>query len=218
MAITLKHLAELSGVSIRTVSRVLKNQDHVQKEKRELILSLAKHHGYVPNMAARNLRLHQSRFVGILCSEAPYEVFRQKLQDLETRLEENGFYPVMACCTGNGKPLEHILSDWAGLVDFVVVSLFESDIQLNTLPPLFEKFSMTPIYVDQDSELPGHNLSICRATGIRDAVSILIRSGKKRILRCGNLSSRETGLAQAFSETEPEKRPQLLQIPDGIGV
>ena len=80
MAITLKQLAELSGVSIRTVSRVLKNQAHVQEEKRKQILSLAKQHHYVPNMAARNLRLNRSRFVGILCSDAPYEIFRQKLQ------------------------------------------------------------------------------------------------------------------------------------------
>ena len=82
MAVTLKQLAELSGVSIRTVSRVLKHQDHVQEEKRERILDLAKRYHYVPNMAARNLRLSQSKFVGILCSDTPYEIFRQKLQAL----------------------------------------------------------------------------------------------------------------------------------------
>ena len=211
MAITLKQLAELSGVSIRTVSRVLKNQDHVQDEKRKRILALAKEHHYVPNMAARNLRLNRSRFVGILCSDVPYEIFRQKLQDLETRLESRGYYPVMACCDGSAEQLSRIFSDWAGLVDFVVVSLFDVSVP-EKLPELLGQYSMTPIYVDQEQNFPGHHLSINRATGIRDAISVLIRMGKKRILRCGCLQSRETGLHQAFAETPEDKRPELLWI------
>ena len=186
MAITLKQLAELSGVSIRTVSRVLKNQAHVQEEKRERILALAKQHHYVANMAARNLRLNRSRFVGILCSNAPYEVFRQKLQDLETRLEKKGYYPIMSCCDGSVEQIEKILSDWSGLVDFVVVSLFDVPLPKKQLPELFEQFSMTPIYVDQEEVLPGHHLNINRATGIKDAISVLIRSAKSAFFRCGS--------------------------------
>ena len=66
--ITLKKLAELSGLSIRTVSRVLKNQAYVVPEKRELVLKLAEQYHYLPNMAARNLRLQKKSFVGILSS------------------------------------------------------------------------------------------------------------------------------------------------------
>ena len=211
MAITLKQLAELSGVSIRTVSRVLKNQAHVQDEKRKLILALAKQHHYVPNMAARNLRLNRSRFVGILCSDAPYEIFRQKLQDLENRLEEKGYYPTIACCDGSEKQISKILSDWSGLVDFVVVSLFDIPVS-KKLPELFEQYSMTPIYVDQESDFPGHHLSINRATGIKEAIALLIKNGKKRILRCGMLQSRETGLQLAFSETAAIQKPELLRL------
>ena len=213
MAITLKQLAELSGVSIRTVSRVLKNQAHVQEEKRNLILSLAREHHYVPNMAARNLRLNRSRFVGILCSDAPYEIFRQKLQDLESRLETRGYYPTMACCDGSAEQMQKIFSDWSGLVDFVVVSLFDVPIP-RELPELLERYSMTPIYVDQEQDFPGHNLSINRTNGIRDAISVLIRMGKQRILRCGLLQSRENGLLQAFAETPEENRPELIRLKD----
>ena len=66
--ITLKKLAELSGLSIRTVSRVLKDQANVVPEKRELVLELARKYHYQPNMAARNLRLQKKSFVGILSS------------------------------------------------------------------------------------------------------------------------------------------------------
>lgn len=66
--ITLKQLSELSGLSIRTVSRVLKGQAHVIPEKRDLILELARKHHYIPNMAARNLRLNRTNIVGIICA------------------------------------------------------------------------------------------------------------------------------------------------------
>ena len=213
MAITLKQLAELSGVSIRTVSRVLKNQAHVQEEKRNLILALAREYKYVPNMAARNLRLNCSRFVGILCSDVPYEIFHQKLQDLESRLETRGYYPTIACCDGSAAQMKKIFSDWAGLVDFVVVSLFDVPVPKD-LPELLKQYSMTPIYVDQEQDFPGHHLSIDRTSGIKDAISVLIRMKKKRILRCGLLQSRENGLLQAFAETPQENRPELIRLED----
>ena len=81
--ITLKQLAELSGLSVRTVSRVLKNQANVVPEKRETVLRLAEQYHYVPNMAARNLRLRKRSFVGILCRDFGTEVFVQKINDLE---------------------------------------------------------------------------------------------------------------------------------------
>ena len=84
--ITLKKLSELSGLSIRTVSRVLKNQANVVPEKRELVLKLAEQYHYLPNMAARNLRLQKKNFVGILSSNFQTEVFLQKVNDLERRL------------------------------------------------------------------------------------------------------------------------------------
>ena len=77
--ITLKKLAELSGLSIRTVSRVLKDQANVIPEKRELVLELARKYHYQPNMAARNLRLQKKSFVGILSSNFQTEVFLQKV-------------------------------------------------------------------------------------------------------------------------------------------
>ena len=88
--ITLKQLSELSGLSIRTVSRVLKGQAHVIPEKRDLILELARKHHYIPNMAARNLRLNRTNIVGIICANMMQEVSVKKLHDLVMQLEACG--------------------------------------------------------------------------------------------------------------------------------
>ena len=109
--ITLKKLAELSGLSIRTVSRVLKNQAYVVPEKRELVLKLAEQYHYVPNMAARNLRLRKRSFVGILCRDFGTEVFVQKINDLELRLSAAGYYPVLGHLDRSPADLERMLSD-----------------------------------------------------------------------------------------------------------
>ena len=45
--ITLKKLSELSGLSIRTVNRVLKDQGDVSDANRELVKSLARKYNYV---------------------------------------------------------------------------------------------------------------------------------------------------------------------------
>ena len=99
--ITLKQLSELSGLSIRTVSRVLKGQAHVVPEKRDLILKLAHEHRYIPNMAARNLRLNRKNIVGIICANTMIEVSIKKLHDLETQLETCGCYPLIGRLDGD---------------------------------------------------------------------------------------------------------------------
>ncbi len=211
--ITLKRLAELSGLSIRTVSRVLKDQAHVHPEKRELILALAREHNYIPNMAARNLRLNRSNFVGILSTGLSHESFMQKLLDLEVRLESCGYYPVVGQFTGKAEELETILTQWSGIAEFVVVTMFVGARVQPSVQELFRRFPLTPIYVDQDTLVEdGHTLNINRATGIRDAISTLIDEGKKKILRCGDLPSREKGLQEAFEKTPPARRPELIRL------
>ena len=54
---SIKDVARLAGVSISTVSRVLNKSCPVSEEKRERVEQAARHLGYVPNPAARSLRL-----------------------------------------------------------------------------------------------------------------------------------------------------------------
>ena len=107
--ITLKQLSELSGLSIRTVSRVLKGQAHVIPEKRDLILELARKHHYIPNMAARNLRLNRTNIVGIICANMMQEVSVKKLHDLVMQLEACGYYPLIGRLDCNPENIRHML-------------------------------------------------------------------------------------------------------------
>ncbi|NCD34595.1 MAG: LacI family transcriptional regulator [Spartobacteria bacterium] len=62
----IKQLAELAGVSIATVSRVINDKKGVRPDVRERIKALVKEHHYRPNQLARGLVSKRSRVIGLL--------------------------------------------------------------------------------------------------------------------------------------------------------
>lgn len=53
---TMKDVANHAGVSLKTVSRVLNNEPHVQEKLRQRVFESVNSMGYVPSTSARNLR------------------------------------------------------------------------------------------------------------------------------------------------------------------
>jgi len=63
---TLKDLAEIAGVTSGTVSRALAGSDLVTPVTRDLIVRLAREHGFTPNVTARNLRTRRTGAIGVV--------------------------------------------------------------------------------------------------------------------------------------------------------
>ncbi|MCI8400735.1 MAG: LacI family transcriptional regulator [Lachnospiraceae bacterium] len=98
--LSIKDLANLSGVSIATVSRVLNNKGGYSKETEERILALAKSFGYVSNMAAKTLREARSRTIGLIVPNIINEFFSTLAYHIETCMSEQG-YSVFICNSDN---------------------------------------------------------------------------------------------------------------------
>jgi LacI family transcriptional regulator len=64
--ITIKEVAEKSGVSAMTVSRVIRNQGHIAEDTKKRILQVIEELGYVPLQSARNLSGSFPRVIGIV--------------------------------------------------------------------------------------------------------------------------------------------------------
>ncbi|HET7568051.1 MAG TPA: LacI family DNA-binding transcriptional regulator [Gaiellaceae bacterium] len=64
--VTIREIAELAGVSIATVSRVLNERDDVSDETRELVRRIVREHGYRANRSARSLSRGHTGLVGVL--------------------------------------------------------------------------------------------------------------------------------------------------------
>ena len=63
----MKDVAALAGVSIKTVSRVLNNEPHVQHAVRERVQAAVTELGYVPSKSARSLRGSRSYSINMMC-------------------------------------------------------------------------------------------------------------------------------------------------------
>ena len=63
---TLKELAELAGVTSGTVSRALSGSNLVTPATRDMIVALARQHGFTPNATARNLRMRKTNTIGVV--------------------------------------------------------------------------------------------------------------------------------------------------------
>jgi DNA-binding LacI/PurR family transcriptional regulator len=63
MAMTLKQIAKLAGVSRSTVSRVINNHPGVRPQTRERVLQIVREYGYEPDPVARSLAFQRLRKV-----------------------------------------------------------------------------------------------------------------------------------------------------------
>ena len=66
MAVTIKDVASLAGVSPSTVSRTCKNNPSISEETKEKVRRAMAQLGYEPNFQARNLASQNSRTIGII--------------------------------------------------------------------------------------------------------------------------------------------------------
>ena len=80
MAVTIKDVAALAGVSPSTVSRTCKNNPSISKETKERVRRAMAELGYEPNFQASNLAAQISRSIGIILPPSPKETY------------ENSFY------------------------------------------------------------------------------------------------------------------------------
>src|SRR6267378_4209545 len=64
--LTIRQIADLAGVSIATVSRVLNGRGDVSDETRELVSRIIRDNGYTANRSARGLSAGRTGLVGVL--------------------------------------------------------------------------------------------------------------------------------------------------------
>jgi len=72
---TIDNVAELAGVSIKTVSRVVNNEPNVREATRDKVNQAIAELNYRPNQSARNLASHRSRLIGLIYDDpSAYEI------------------------------------------------------------------------------------------------------------------------------------------------
>ncbi len=65
-SISIREIAQIAGVGVSTVSRVLNNNRDVSAATRERVLKIIEEHNYVPNGSARSLKSSVQNHIGLL--------------------------------------------------------------------------------------------------------------------------------------------------------
>lgn len=90
--VTIKDIAQKTGVSIAAVSKALNHLPGISAEKAKEILDTAEEMGYYPNTAARMLKTNRSHNIGIVYqNRLAHEYFSQVLEAVRNETSAKGY-------------------------------------------------------------------------------------------------------------------------------
>lgn len=96
MTTRMKDIAKDLGVSVMTVSKVLRNHPDVGEETRERVLARVKELDYQPNLAARSLVTGRTYLVGLVVPDLLHPFFAEIAKSLSDVLRGSGFSLILS--------------------------------------------------------------------------------------------------------------------------
>jgi LacI family transcriptional regulator len=96
MNIRMKDIAKDLGVSLITISKVLRNHPDIGDETRERVLARVKELDYRPNFAARSLVTGRSYLVGLVVPDLLHPFFAEVAKSLSEVLRQSGYYLIVS--------------------------------------------------------------------------------------------------------------------------
>ncbi len=96
MTTRMKDIARDLGVSVITISKVLRNHPDVGDETRERVLARVKELDYRPNLAARSLVTGRTYLVGLVVPDLLHPFFAEIAKSLSETLRGSGYYLIVS--------------------------------------------------------------------------------------------------------------------------
>ncbi len=88
---TIKDVSRLAKVSIKTVSRVVNNEDHIGIENKEAVLEAIKQLNYKPNLTAKNLKVNKTNIIGFIIPDFTNQFFGFIFNGIEKVVKTFGY-------------------------------------------------------------------------------------------------------------------------------
>jgi DNA-binding LacI/PurR family transcriptional regulator len=217
MAATLRDVAALAGVSIKTVSNVVHDFEHIRPATRTKVRAAIDELGYKPNITARSLRSGRTGVIGLALPELSLSYFAE-LADAIIQAAERRHLVVLLEQTGGGdrdREIAMLTSPRLQLTDGLIFSplgMSSEDAALfNVGYPLVllgERVFGSPV-----DHVTMHNVEAAKAATLH-----LIGRGRRRIAiigahegeRIGSAALRMQGYREALTEAGIAFDPALI--------
>ena len=98
--VTIKTISEVTGLSISIISRYLNGHNVLEKNKK-LIDQAIKETGYIPNDFAKNLRVEQTKCIGVIIPEFNSVFTTSILNEVERIITKQGYSLMLSNCHGD---------------------------------------------------------------------------------------------------------------------
>ncbi|WP_078543731.1 LacI family DNA-binding transcriptional regulator [Litchfieldia alkalitelluris] len=202
MSVTIKDIANISGVSFSTVSKALNNSPLVKPETKSKILKVAKELGYEPNFAARRLVSKETKTIGLVWPTIERVALSTLVSRINEEIEKYSYSMIMSINSTNSSVEMFKRFQVDGII------LFEENEQLQST--LSANIPILSYGVGRNHSVPFIDVNYKKA--IFQAVNYLVGLGHTNISYIGdfhNDDTRQTEKYEGFIEVMEQFNLQI---------
>lgn len=218
--VSLKDIATEAGVSTALVSYVLTNKEkeaRIGKEMAEKIREIARKLNYQPNHIARSLKSGRSYTIGLIVADISNPFFGNIARTIEDEAKRNNYTVIFGSSDENVDKSRDLISVLLNRqVDGLIITPTEgSEQQIAQLKTMNVPFVLIDRYFP---EIPVSYITINNYQSAYDAVSHLIKMGKKQIgmvaykTSLQHINERKRGYHEALRDHDLLPKNSLLKL------
>lgn len=194
---TMKDVAELAGVSLGTVSRVINKAEGIKPLTLSKVTKAIEQLNYIPDEYARGMKLNRSNTVALIIPTIWHPFFGEFAYHVEQALSALDYKVLLCNIAGPTKEVEYIKMLQQNKVDGIIAITYSS---------IEEYLSSNIPFVSIDRVFPGKEIAFIASDnkiGAEIATKMLIEKGCKHIAFIGSHND---------TENETKKRRQYFEI------
>lgn len=149
MSVTIRDVARVAGVSVKTVSRVLNDEPWVHADTRDRVLKAIRELDFHPNQLARGLNTNRMHTLGLIVPDIANPFFAQGVDGCAATAEQHGYNLFLASASDNpDRALRHIQALLAQRVSGLI--LWASNLDDRALHDVMQRMKHTcpAVFID----------------------------------------------------------------------
>jgi DNA-binding LacI/PurR family transcriptional regulator len=219
----LSDIAEEAGVSIVTAAKVLNHSGgkntRVSEATAERVRQIAARHNYLPNLAARQLRLKKSDVIGVVMDTCAPQIYHDLLSQMEMYAAQKGYRFMIAQTHENIAKIKRFAHDFVSYgVDGIICLAHQYPGASAEIARIYSSLTHTVFLEKPDGPATTYSVGINLPQAFADAVTYLHGQRRRRIgllLLQGpyadrSMGEREKGYRQGLKKCGLEFDPTLV--------